>query len=303
MKNVMRWFFTGLVGVAWFCSSCQEDKQEPEKAKLEPVQQSFDEELVTRFRSVVANQNEVTRLIGEFMRKGNPFGGEKKQLEPQQQEAIAEMRALQLKVVDDLTAIMASMEAHPPESRIVDPELLADMKGSIVLATLSGGAKSIEKIQMFQASVTSVKQVSKLQSWLTRLEKQLGDKSAEAEVDSPEVNSSPRIVPDGWKEKGYCIGFARISADHLQKSNAPSVQIGEVAYLFRGKFQKFSEADLGKKIKVTGTMVKGRLPMFIQSKDWKGVVPQGIPVPPGTDIEKESLYYFVQDPKWEIVEE
>jgi hypothetical protein len=117
------------------------------------------------------------------------------------------------------------------------------------------------------------------------------------------VNSSPSDIPPGWNETGFCIGVARFAADHSRKANGPSVLIGDVAYLFRGDYQNFEGDDIGKKIRVTGAMEEGRLAMFILSPDHEGVVRSGIPMPPGTDIEKESRYYFIKNPKWEIVSE
>ena len=127
--------------------------------------------------------------------------------------------------------------------------------------------------------------------------------SSSAIADAVIVNSSPSDIPSGWNESGFCIGIARLSGDHSEKSNGASVLIGDFAYLFRGDFQNFEADDIGRTIKVSGVMEAGRLPMFILSDDHEGPVRSGIPMPPGTNLEEESRYYFIKNPKWEIVPE
>ena len=124
-----------------------------------------------------------------------------------------------------------------------------------------------------------------------------------ATADTVIVNSSPSDIPSGWNESGLCIGVARLSADHSEKSNGASVLIGDFAYLFRGNFQNFEASDIGQTIKVSGVMEVDRLPMFILADDHEGPVRSGIPMPSGTNLEEESRYYVIKNPKWEIVPE
>jgi hypothetical protein len=130
------------------------------------------------------------------------------------------------------------------------------------------------------------------------------DDSVSLAVDDSVVgDSSPNEIPPGWNESGFCIGIARIAADHSEKMNRESVLIGDVAYLFRGDYEDFKPGDIGKPIRVRGVMVEGRLPMFIASDDPEAPELSGIPMPPGTNLEEESRYYFIKDPKWEIITE
>ena len=129
--------------------------------------------------------------------------------------------------------------------------------------------------------------------------------SIDSEAANSEVtaDSSPRDLPQGWIESGVCIVVARLSADHSEKMNRASVLVGNVAYLFRGDYQRFKEEDIGKRIKVSGVMEEGRLPMFIASEGYEGLARAGIPMPPGTNLEEKSRYYYIKDPVWEVIGE
>ncbi|GEM_PF-3549756 len=96
-------------------------------------------------------------------------------------------------------------------------------------------------------------------------------------------------------------GIASILPDNSEKVNRSGIIVGGEKILFRGEYKKFPEQTLGKRVKVSGILKKKNLPMFIWDfdKETEGV-PCGIPVPPGTDIEKESIYYIIENPNWEI---
>ena len=98
------------------------------------------------------------------------------------------------------------------------------------------------------------------------------------------------------------VGIAANLSDHSEKSNCFGIIVDGKDILFKGDFEPFKSGDLGKIIKVTGLLKKRNLPMFIwdDKKNPQGAMPQGMPMPPGTDIEKESLYYIIENPQWEI---
>jgi hypothetical protein len=97
----------------------------------------------------------------------------------------------------------------------------------------------------------------------------------------------------------YCGVLKHVYLPKDEKCHAISAQ-GKLIVL-RGKYDHIDEGLIGKEISVTGVLEERRLPMFIldERKLRKNeMVPQGIPMPPGTDIDKESLYYVVVDPEW-----
>ncbi len=60
-------------------------------------------------------------------------------------------------------------------------------------------------------------------------------------------------------------------------------------------------SDRGKRVKVTGVLAEDHgLPVFIQRKGEP--IPQGIPVPEGTDLNKASHRYLLKEAKWELME-
>jgi len=97
-------------------------------------------------------------------------------------------------------------------------------------------------------------------------------------------------------------GIAAKLPDHSEKSDCAGVIVKGQNILFKGNYKSLRREDLGKKIKVSGVLKKKDSPMFIwdEKKNPNGVLPQGIPMPPGTDIEKERVYYIIENPIWEI---
>lgn len=86
---------------------------------------------------------------------------------------------------------------------------------------------------------------------------------------------------------------------------APGVIVDGKKIILVGKYKAFKKSDYGKRIKVTGALVKKKMPLIVHDERKKKpgeVMPQGITVPKGTDIKKEGVYYIVQNPKWEKIE-
>ncbi len=86
---------------------------------------------------------------------------------------------------------------------------------------------------------------------------------------------------------------------------SPGIVVNGRAIVFEGRYKMVDKGDYGKRIKVSGVAVRKHLPLFIfDEKKQSGdeLVPQGISMPPGTDIEKEKVCYIIQDPKWEKIE-
>ncbi|MCF6312106.1 MAG: hypothetical protein L3J39_06620 [Verrucomicrobiales bacterium] len=89
------------------------------------------------------------------------------------------------------------------------------------------------------------------------------------------------------------------------KENQSAVLVDGEPVFFLGNFKSIKSDVLGKNISVKGKLVKKRWPMFIlEPRNWdleSGVFTgQGMPMPPGTDIEKESLYFVIESPQWKI---
>lgn len=134
--------------------------------------------------------------------------------------------------------------------------------------------------------------------------------SAGLQGDPSEVflKSHPKELPPGWAENGFCVGIARNAlSDPKGLITRPSVVIGDVAYCFKGDFQWFPKEILGQRIKVTGEMTVGHLPMFIRdpaelNKNRPRLWRSGMPMPPGTDLEKESRFYFIKDAHWLVLD-
>lgn len=58
--------------------------------------------------------------------------------------------------------------------------------------------------------------------------------------------------------------------------------------------------DVYKRVRVTGVVIeRGDLPVFIQRGD---IQQQGMPVPPGTDLEAASKRYLLTDVRWTVIE-
>jgi hypothetical protein len=98
------------------------------------------------------------------------------------------------------------------------------------------------------------------------------------------------------------IGVASDLPDHAEKANHPGIIVDGKEIIFRGDYVAVPPRIYGKRIKVTGNLKKQHLPMFIWDPKWGDGEPQGIPMPPGTDIEKKSEYLIILNPKWEVVE-
>ncbi len=63
----------------------------------------------------------------------------------------------------------------------------------------------------------------------------------------------------------------------------------------------YAGGDRGKRVKVTGILAEDHaLPVFIQKKGEP--IPQGIPVPEGTDLHKAGHRYLLKDVAWELLE-
>jgi hypothetical protein len=98
------------------------------------------------------------------------------------------------------------------------------------------------------------------------------------------------------------VGIASHLPDHAEKANCPGITVHGEEILFKGKFSDVPRAMFGKRIKVTGNLQKGHLPMFVWDSTSNPRNDQGIPMFPGTDLEQVSIYYVIQNPKWEILE-
>jgi hypothetical protein len=96
------------------------------------------------------------------------------------------------------------------------------------------------------------------------------------------------------------VGQAIEIPDHANKSPGVGVLADHNEMLFAGEYRPVPAQVLGERIRVRGVLREKHLPMF-HSIPGPGEVPQGIAVPPGTDIAKESIYYVIENPVWELV--
>jgi hypothetical protein len=65
----------------------------------------------------------------------------------------------------------------------------------------------------------------------------------------------------------------------------------------------YQGGNRGKKLRVTGTViVRDDLPVFVSPKEG-AIVPQGIPVPLGTDLKEARKRYLLRDARWVVLEE
>jgi hypothetical protein len=69
--------------------------------------------------------------------------------------------------------------------------------------------------------------------------------------------------------------------------------------VFKGDYKNIDENLLGETIIVKGELKERRLPMFILPDNEMEVVPQGIAMPTGTNIDNESRYYIINKPIWQ----
>ncbi len=105
------------------------------------------------------------------------------------------------------------------------------------------------------------------------------------------ANVGRRITVEGWavNRKG---GAEVIGADF-------SVWIDGLDSWPEGYYMG---GDRGKRVKVIGILAEDHvLPVFIPKKGEP--IPQGIPVPEGTDLSKASHRYLLKDAKWELMED
>jgi hypothetical protein len=91
------------------------------------------------------------------------------------------------------------------------------------------------------------------------------------------------------------------SSPHI-KENDPAVKVGDETIFLLGDKVAIPLDQVGQVIVVTGKVVKMRWPMFIWDFDKQGTdgVPQGMPMPPGTNIEKDSVYYGLEAVTWKL---
>jgi len=93
----------------------------------------------------------------------------------------------------------------------------------------------------------------------------------------------------------------KASMEPYIKENQSALIFDGKPIFFQGDFKSINEDINGQSITVTGKLIKKRWPMFIYDPSThKGPVPQGMPMPPGTDIEKESLYFVIESPHWKV---
>ncbi len=126
-------------------------------------------------------------------------------------------------------------------------------------------------------------------------------KPAEKQVKDDHADLRPEKV----SEMVHLVGTAAELGDYLDKVNQPGIITEDGRqFIFRGNFTRFHRDMNGKKISVTGKLIKERKPMSIYDPAWGPDYepPQMIPVPPGTDIEKASLVYAIEDPDWHVTQ-
>ncbi len=126
----------------------------------------------------------------------------------------------------------------------------------------------------------------------------VGCTKSEREFAETKDNPQPdELFVDG--SEFVITGKAVTLPDHANKANSQGVSTAKGDFLFSGSYSLCPKQLLGSKILVKGIIRKKRLPMFESDNDGSPV-PQGIPVPHGTDIEKESVYYVIENPVWEL---
>ena len=103
------------------------------------------------------------------------------------------------------------------------------------------------------------------------------------------ANLGKRITVEGWAVNSK--GGAEVVGDDF------SAWIDGLDFWPEGYY---TGGDRGKRVKVTGVLAEDHaLPVFIQKKGEP--IPQGIPVPEGTDLHKASHRYLLKDATWELV--
>ena len=95
------------------------------------------------------------------------------------------------------------------------------------------------------------------------------------------------------------VGFAAVLPNHSEKQNGQGISTANGEFLFSGQYDHIPDSLLGLRIKVIGVVRENQFPMFEHPNDGSPA-PAGIPVPNGTDIEKESIYFTIENPSWEL---
>ncbi len=104
------------------------------------------------------------------------------------------------------------------------------------------------------------------------------------------ANLGKRIAVEGWAVNRP-IGAELVGDDF-------SIWIDGLDFWPEGYY---TGGDRGKRVKVTGVLAEDHaLPVFIPEKGKP--IPQGIPVPEGTDLYKASHRYLLKDARWELLE-
>jgi len=95
-------------------------------------------------------------------------------------------------------------------------------------------------------------------------------------------------------------GVASISP-HI-KANSSAVKVGQETVFLFGQYRSIPADQVGNTIVVSGKLVKKRWPMFIWDYEKQGTsgMPQGMPMPPGTNLDRDSVYYGFLDPSWKL---
>jgi len=118
-----------------------------------------------------------------------------------------------------------------------------------------------------------------------------GSQSSQTQSDTPLV--------DGQRIE--LVGIASVLPDHSNKANGHGISTGSGDFLFSGEYAPLPDKLKGSRIQVTGVVREQHLPMFEHPNNGSPA-PQGIPVPKGTDIEKESLYFTIENPDWQLAD-
>ena len=94
-------------------------------------------------------------------------------------------------------------------------------------------------------------------------------------------------------------GIASVLPDHAEKRNSQGISTEQGDFLFSGQYDPLPDKLIGSRIHVTGEVREKHLPMFEHPNDGSPA-PQGIPVPKGTDINNESVYFTIENPIWQL---
>ena len=109
----------------------------------------------------------------------------------------------------------------------------------------------------------------------------------------------PRKLHLANGQKIELVGIAAILPNHYEKQNGQGISTARGDFLFSGQFDSIPDSNIGARIQVAGIVRENRLPLFEHPNDGSPA-PQGIPVSKGTDIEKESVYFTIENPSWKL---